>query len=217
MMNEKVMYNTEARLPFLTGILFLLLAGGCDIDYKPKPRAYPRIAFPQRAYKQYAPDSCPFQFKLPIYAKVEPYTFGKSEPCWQTIHFEPFNAQLHLSYKQVNGDTDRLYQMAEDARAFVYRHTVKAQTVDEALITNPQRNVSGILYQLGGEAASAVQFYVTDSSRHYLRGALYFKTRTNRDSLAPIIDFLEKDIEAIIRSIRWQETAGGMRSSNASS
>ena len=188
----------------LAGIFMLLGTAGCDMDYKPKPRAYPRIAFPEREYREYAPDTCPFRFSLPTYAQVKPYEFGQPEPCWQTIHFAPFDAQLHLSYKQVKGDTARLYQMSEDARAFVYRHTVKAQTVDEALISNPRRNVSGILYQLGGETASALQFYVTDSSQHYLRGALYFKARTNRDSLAPVIDYLEKDIRTIIRSIRWQ-------------
>lgn len=192
----------------LMGVPFMALMA-CDPPYSPKPRAYPRIDFPEHRYQLYDPDTCPFQFEMPSYAEIQPYEFGKAEPCWQTVHFRPFDAQLHLSYKPVAGDKERLYKMAEDARSFVYRHTVKAQTVDEAMIRSEEQSVYGIFYTLGGETASAVQFFVTDSSRHYLRGALYFKARTNRDSLAPVIDFLEKDIRKIVRSLRWQRPTEG--------
>jgi gliding motility-associated lipoprotein GldD len=135
---------------------------------------------------------------------MEAYRFGKPEPCWQTLHFKPFEAYLHLSYKPVRGKEAKLNQMAEDARQFVYNHTVKAQQIQQSLIHDGD-SVNGVFYELGGETASAVQFYVTDSSRHYLRGALYFKAKTNRDSLDPIIDFIKADIRKLIESLEWKE------------
>ncbi|MBP1674669.1 MAG: gldD, partial [Bacteroidetes bacterium] len=84
-------------------------------------------------------------------------------------------------------------------------HINKADAINELVINDKESNVFGILYDLKGNTATSVQFYVTDSTNHYLRGSLYFESEPNADSLAPVIDFFREDIIHIIETLKWKE------------
>ncbi|GIV34890.1 MAG: gliding motility lipoprotein GldD [Chitinophagales bacterium] len=190
-------------------LCLLLLLHGCDEPTTPRPRGYFRIDLPQKAYSQYVSDSCPFTFKYPVYAEIvrDSLFFGEpvENPCWMDIHFPELGAKVHLSYKPIN-DQNNLYKLLEDAHKLSFKHTGKAQYIDESLIKNTH-GVSGLLYEIGGDAASNVQFFLTDSVHHYLRGALYFNAIPNEDSLAPVIQFIKQDLQVMIETFQWVEKA----------
>lgn len=178
-----------------------LVLWGCDSPSVPKPRGYFRIDFPEKEYRVF--DSIyPFSFKYPVYGKVNPENNRGQEGSWINVDFPRYKARIHLSYKDVSGN---LNLMMEDARSLAYKHTVKADAIDERIFANPQKKVYGILYDIKGNSASSIQFYLTDSVKHYIRGALYFRVEPNKDSLAPAVDFFTKDVVALIESFEWKQ------------
>jgi gliding motility-associated lipoprotein GldD len=189
-------------LHFFSILLLILFISSCKESFTPKPKSYPRIDYPDRSYQKYSGD-CPYTFDYPVYAILEAEGDPDSSPCWFNIVYKPFNARLHLSYKSIRSQSD-LSVYAEDAHNLVYKHTVKAEEINESLIKTNNK-VYGMLYELEGNTATALEFFVTDSSTHYLRGALYFKTRINRDSLDPMIDFLKVDVKKMIETMKWKE------------
>jgi gliding motility-associated lipoprotein GldD len=94
--------------------------------------------------------------------------------------------------------------LTEDARSFAFKHTVKATSIDQGIIYNPDRKIYGIYYTIDGNAASSVQFFLTDSTRNYIRGALYFNTEPRLDSIQPVLDFVKKDVNVMIKSFKWK-------------
>ena len=184
-------------------LLYLLLASclffvSCEQSYIPKQRGFQRIIMPDKKYKPFVSD-CGFRCEIPMYATVFPDDNFK-EKCWFNIFYAPFNATLHLSYKPVKNKKE-LDQFVEDSRTLVYKHTVRADEIYEVLIGNAYLN--GMLYELSGNTATNFQFYVTDSTSGYIRGALYFNTQTNTDSVAPVLDFIKRDVMHMLQTIRW--------------
>ena len=187
---------TVLLLPLLLSMLFL--ACGEPEATIPRPRGYFRIDFPAKAYQRYT-GNCPFAFDYPLYAQVRPSR--ENQPCWPNIEFLRLRARLHLSYRPVEGN---LPEILEDSRTLTYKHTVRANDIREKLYSNPESRVYGTLYEVSGNAASAIQFHLTDSSRHFIRGSLYFDAAPNADSLAPVVEFLRSDINRLIESFSWQ-------------
>lgn len=185
-------------------LLVALLFAGCnnDHDYTPKPRGYFRIVFPKKEYQQYE-GGCPFTFMYPKYAVIEPDKSRGAQNCWLNMRFPQFKGTLHMSYQPVSSKKE-FNELTEDARTFAFKHTVKATSIDQAIIHNPDRKIYGIYYTIDGNAASSVQFYITDSTKNYLRGALYFNTEPRLDSIQPVLDFVKKDVNAMIRSFKWK-------------
>ncbi len=186
----------------LSILLFFLVISGCTYDYTPKPRGFFRIGLPPKKYQAYDPAECPYSFDLPVYARVVPDNRRFAEPCWSDIEFPAFNAVINLSYKPLENN---LNKYIEDSRTLVYKHTVKADAIDEKVVSHPDNHVYGLLYDIGGDAASSVQFYLTDSTHHFLRGALYFNVAPQHDSLAPVISFISDDIIRMITTLRWKQ------------
>ena len=184
----------------LTIMGLTLLLSACDPEYTPKPKAYFRIDFPAKEYQDFNTD-CPFSFKVPAYSIMKPYVGKKQEYCWYNLEFKGMRATLHLSYLPLNNN---LPAELRDSRELVYKHTVKADAIEEEPIINAEHKVYGLIYHLSGNTASAKQFYLTDSTRHFVRGALYFNCPPNSDSLAPVVDFLSADIYQLIESFRWK-------------
>ncbi|WP_437920116.1 gliding motility lipoprotein GldD [Sphingobacterium sp. LRF_L2] len=185
--------------------LFILLFGiSCtSTDYSPKPRGFFRIVFPETQYVSDAPIGCPFSFERPIYANLTDTPDKEQHPCWKNIDFPQFNARLHLSYFAI-GPHATLTQLTEDARTFAFKHTAKATAIDQAKIYYPENDVFGLTYTIEGNTASSFQFFVSDSTRHYLRGALYFNEKPNLDSIQPVLAFLKTDVEHLISTVRWK-------------
>lgn len=186
--------------------LSVLLLAGCGHDKTPKPKAYPRVVFPAKAYRWYDPPGCPYRFELPVYARAESDTvfFGETpeNPCWLNIQFPEFNGTINLTYKSV-ADAAAFEKMLDDAHKLSFKHAKKADFIDEARVQNAQ-GVTGIIFEAGGEAASNFQFFLTDSTRHFIRGALYFNNEPQADSMAPVYRFVRADLDRMIGSFSWK-------------
>lgn len=191
--------KTVKRTFFLLVIVAFVFSS-CTKDYSPKPRGYFRIDLPQKKYIHYVPENCPFEFDIPTYAEIKYDTNRFAEPCWMYLVFPSINGQLYITYKPV---TENLIKYTEEARSMVYKHTVKANAINEKII-HTQNNAHGMLYDIGGNAASSVQFYITDSVKHYVRASLYFYAPPQADSLAPVISFVREDITHFIDSFKWK-------------
>jgi len=181
-------------------LIFFLFIAGCGTNFTPKPKGYFRIDFPVKSYQMFD-GSCPFSFEYPSYGKVVNDTDKDAEPCWMNIEFKDFKGKIHLSYKPVNKNISKF---TEDAHTLAYKHAIKADAIEENPILDDQRKVYGLVYEIKGNAASSVQFYVTDSVKNFLRGSLYFEAEPNKDSLAPAIDFFRKDILHLIATLKWK-------------
>lgn len=181
--------------------LFLIIS--CrNHDYTPKPRGFFRIDFPEKKYRLYN-SACPFTFSYPIYANIVLDLNRNAQPCWFNIEFPQFKGTLHLSYMPVT--SKKIFnELIEDAYTFAFKHTVKATAIDQGKIAYPEHKLSGIYYRIDGNTASAVQFYLTDSTKNYLRGALYFNELPRQDSIKPVLDFVKKDIDVMIKTFRWK-------------
>lgn len=198
-------YSRPAHMRYaglLVLVLMLFAACGGNHDYSPKPRGYFRIKFPKKEYQDYTA-GCPYTFTYPKYAFIEPDLSRNAKPCWVNMQFPQFNATLHLSYQQVTSKKE-FNQLVEDARTFAFKHTVKATSIDEGIIAYPGRKVYGIYYTIDGNAASSVQFFLTDSTKNYLRGALYFNSEPKLDSIQPALNFVKKDLQVLIKSFKWK-------------
>lgn len=190
------------RLTWIPIIFLAALVTACGNDYTPKPRGYFRIDFPDHSYRRFD-TTFPYTFEYPGYAMVVPDPTKLSEPYWINILYQPFNAQLHVSYKRISGG---LEGYLEDARALVNKHIPKATAITQQEYINDSAKVYGLVFEIrGSDAASAYQFYLTDSLSNFVRGALYFNLVPNNDSLAPVISFLKTDIQHMISTFRWKK------------
>lgn len=181
-------------------IVGLVLAGtACKPPAVPKERGYFRIDFPEKQYVSYSGD-CPFSFDVPSYSKLL-----KSEeahkPCWYNLDFTEYGATIYLTYKALNHD---LFEHIEDVRTLVYKHTIKADDIKEELLLRRKDKVYGIVYFIEGNTASSLNFFATDSTKHFLSGSLYFNTQPNRDSLQPAISFFQQDIVHLLETLEWR-------------
>lgn len=194
------MHKSSLFLLLIT--FFCLSLFSCENDdYIPKPRGYFRIDFPEKRYTSYLASHCGFGFEVPVYSMVMPDKSNFAEPCWINIDFPIQRGTLHLSYKKVNNDVSKF---TEDARSLVYKHTVKAEAIEEEFISYPDKKVYGTIYHIEGNAASSLQFYITDSTTHFIRGALYFNVVPNKDSIAPVAEFINADIYHLLETFQWK-------------
>jgi len=185
---------------FFLALLSILLAGACKEEYIPKPRGYFRIDFPEKEYIQIDSPKLPYRFEIPVYSKLEADNERIAEPYWTNLKIPQNRADLHISYKNVDNN---LLELTEDSRSLAYKHTSKADAINERIYINAQKKVYGTIYLIEGNAASPLQFYLTDSTKHFLRGALYIREVPNIDSIRPVIDFLTPDIIHLIETTEW--------------
>lgn len=179
--------------------LFLLVMVSCNEKYTPKPYGYYRIDFPAKTWTR-TPDSLPYSFEVSANAVVEPDRDKDAEPGWINIHYPQYNAKLHLSYKRITTDTS-LMSYTGDCHHLAYTHTIKAESINEKYFQKD--NLFGLIYLIEGNTASSTQFFVTDSTRHFLRGALYFNQHPDKDSLAPVINYLRQDVVNLMETISF--------------
>jgi gliding motility-associated lipoprotein GldD len=185
--------------------LLIVVLAACNSDYTIKRRGYFKIDFPQHQYQLFDQPGYPYTFEYPVYAKViKDTTFFESKPendYWINIDFPQFNGRIYMSYKDI-GKND-FTKLVNDAFTMTYKHTSKATEITDSAMTTPT-GISGVFFNVGGNAATAKQFFVTDSVKHFLRGALYFDAAPNEDSLGIVNDFLQADMKHLINSLRWK-------------
>ena len=184
-------------------VLVLVACISCtNRNYAPKPRGYFHIELPEKAYVPFD-KNCPFTFDYPAYAEVVADKGTGTKPCWYNLSFEQFNARLHMTYYGVDSKSE--YQsLVEDARTLAFKHTVKANAIDQKIINYPAKKLYGVYYSIEGNTASSVQFFLTDSAQHYFRAALYFNERPQYDSIQPVVTFIKKDIARMIETFKWR-------------
>ena len=183
-------------LPILS--LFLL---GCGDDPLPKPKGYLRLEYPKAVYEE-ANTPLPFTFEKNKLA--EPISKIKTSGSTKgvDIKYPRLKATVYLNYRMVSDNN--LDSLLRDAQNLTQKHTIKADEILTVPFENKEDKVYGMLYEVGGDAASQSQFYVTDSLRHFLSGSLYFYAKPNYDSLYPASEYLKKDIKRIMESVRWK-------------
>jgi len=189
--------------PIVTALLLLLLAA-CESNYYPKPKGFFRIDLPEKEYILFDSLLYPYRFDIPSYALIIADTTSHAEPFWINVEFPTFNASLHFSYKKIQNNIDVYF---EDSRLFVNKHIPKANLINERVYSNVHKKVHGVVFNVEGTGvASPVQFFLTDTTNHFVRAALYFNVVPNNDSLKPVIDFIKEDIEHLIESFEWNNS-----------
>jgi gliding motility-associated lipoprotein GldD len=197
------MKNNNYIIYFFAFIIIAIFFSACsNSDYVPKPRGYYKINLPEKSYIDYS-SGCNYSFKIPVYADVRNDSSRDSQPCWKNVVYPTLNGRLHLSYFKIENQK-MLGSLIEDSRRLVFKHTVKAEGIQESKISNNQSKVYGLFYDIEGNAASSIQFFVTDSTNNFLRGALYFYAEPQADSIAPVLEFVKKDIMVMLESFKWK-------------
>ncbi len=184
-------------------IFFSLVFFSCEQNAVPKPKGFNKIDLPDHQYRL-LPDSFPYQFQYSKNANIEKSRSRFADPSWITLHYPDLKASVQLTYKPVNQDKQKLEEYMLDAYNLTSKHQVKAYAIDETLIKSPSGKIA-IVAELSGEVPTQFQFYTTDSSEHFLRGALYFETATQNDSLAPVIEYIKTDMVHLINTLEWTE------------
>ena len=185
----------------------VLMACGGETSQLPKPRAYPRIEFPEGEPTSLALEVCPFDFQRPAYALVERDTTYFDEapkhPCWFDLVTPQLNGRVHFSYYPI-ASAAAFEELRDDAFDLAGKHTIVANYIDEQPIARPDAGVYGFAFDIEGDVASPFQFYVTDSARHFLRGAVYVNAQARADSLAPVYAFLREDALEAVGTLEWE-------------
>lgn len=199
MINSCLKMRKIISVVILLGVLMLV---SCNPDPVPKPRGYFRIDLPQHEYHTFD-TTYPFGFEYPEYAVLQTRGPNIREPYWFNMHYPRFDGTVYFSYKRVD---DNLARLIDDSHEFVGKHMSKASAVDERIIMQREKDKYGLIFEIkGAETASPYQFFITDSTHHFLRGALYFNNKPNNDSLAPVIQFVQEDMKHFIRTFHWKE------------
>ncbi|WP_375586521.1 gliding motility lipoprotein GldD [Cyclobacterium xiamenense] len=185
----------------MIGILLLLLLGSCSKTYVPKPMGYNRIDLPEREFEALEMD-LPYTFQHSTHLQVEPDSFNMAEKNWINLHYTSLGARVHLTYKPITGGRQNLKSYLDDALTLTFKHQIKAYGIDESVVRTPT-GYTGLVAELSGEVPTQFQFFVTDSTAHFLRGALYFKTAVKNDSLAPVIEYIKTDMMHLINSVEF--------------
>ena len=192
---------------FIFIFTFTALIGftACNSRFTPKTTGYPAIQLPKKTYQSNAVNDLPYAFDIPTYAVVDKKVayrgVDQQKAGWMNLQFPTLNATVYISYNPVQ--KDKLEVLVRDAYNFANNHSNKASFIEDSAFENPQ-GLRGVFFHLGGDVASPYQFFITDSSRHFLRGALYFDTTPNADSLAPVIDFLYQDLKQLVQTFHWK-------------
>src|ERR1051326_3136861 len=179
----------------------------CNSDYTlGKKRGYFKINFPEKAYRQFDEPCYAYTFEYPVYSTIiKDTTFFESKPenpWWINIDFPQFAARAHISYKEIG--KNNFDSLVNDAFKMSYKqHTYKASAIEDSEIVTPN-NIHGVYFTLAGNTATANQFFLTDSTKHFLRGALYFAATPNEDSIAIVNDFLKQDLFHLINTLKWR-------------
>lgn len=178
--------------------IFLLFCVACS-DYSPKPRGYFRIEPGTHEYVDFEGSDYSFQrSSQSVIQEVKDTIDGDGF----NIIYPLLNVTIYCSYLPINQSD--FQNAAEDSRKFVYRHVVKADGIGDYLYSDLEKGVYGIVYEIQGDVASPLQFVLTDSVKHFFRGALYFNNRPNQDSVAPVLEYVRNDVSELISSFHWK-------------
>lgn len=180
---------------------FLLLTlGSCTKDVIPKPKAYLKLQYPEAIYNTYN-SNCPFEFDFNNIVEIEKPK-GIADFCAMNLNYSKLKGKIHLSYVSV--DEELLKKSLIGAQKLTQEHSQMAEGIKPSQFESLKHNTYGMVYEVDGDAASPVQFYVTDNKKHFLRGAVYFNIKPNYDSILPAAHYIKKDILVLMESLKWK-------------
>ena len=198
--------NKTLKIPLLRNMFFCIFlcffSFSCTPDFIPKPKGYNRLDLPPHNYKLISEDH-PYSFEHSIYSKILKDTSSFSEPHWIDIWYPNFRCNIQITYKELGSENKKFDELVDDSHKLTSKHQVKAYSIDEGVIKTKGGYVATV-FELSGEVPSQFQFYVTDSSKHFIRGALYFRTSTRNDSLAPVIEYMKEDIMHLLNTLKFE-------------
>ncbi len=216
--------TADHKKAILLFTLFLLMFVSCNSVYTSRKKGYFNIDLPEHSYKSYDKEGFPYSFEYPVYAiPVKDSTYFDSTPendYWVNIDFPQFEARIFLSYKIIGGNSvykiknaggtysdsvgiNRFDIMVNDAFNLTNKNEAVASSIKDSVFRT-KNNISGVYFKVGGNAATATQFFLSDSTRHFIRGALYFSATPNADSIRPVQEFLDVDIKHLINTFKWK-------------
>lgn len=182
-------------------VLALLIFTSCEQNFLPKPQGYNRIDLPPHQFVTLA-EGYPYTLEYSESSQVEKDSFNLLEDAWINLNYEEFGAKVHLTYKKIDGKTVDFKSLSQDAFKLTAKHQKMAYGIEEAILVTPQ-GYSGVVAELEGEVPTQFQFFVTDSTQHFLRGALYFNTAMKNDSLGPVIEYIKVDMAHLMNSVKF--------------
>jgi gliding motility-associated lipoprotein GldD len=180
---------------------FAGISQSCRNNYTPRPYGFFRVTISEPEYSFISSPYLPYRFEKSQIAEIK-LRESPDEIYWIDIVYTTLNATIHGSYIRINNN---LYELTEDARNLAYAHVSRADDLREPFFYHPEKSVYGFLYYIRGNVASPIKFFVTDSVRHFFRGALYFNHRPNKDSIAPMLDYIREDIIHLMETFEWLE------------
>ena len=183
-------------------VLFFLLAG-CEQSYTPKPKGYNRLILPAHEYTV-LPDSLPYSFAISTAARILRDSSYIAERYWIDLFYPAITANIQITYKNLNQDPQFLKELVNDSYKLTAKHQIKAYAIEESVVKTPSGKTA-VIAELEGEVPSQFQFFITDSTHNFIRGALYFRTSTKNDSLAPAIEYMKIDAMHLINTLQWKE------------
>jgi gliding motility-associated lipoprotein GldD len=195
-MNKPIVFSVSAIL------LGSFLISSCSTNYQPKPKGYNRLLLPDKKYRA-LPDSLPYQFEYSSSANLLRDTSWVNEKFWIEIYYPTLKANIHITYKRIQNRDALLKELLNDAYRLTSKQQIKAYGIDEVKVVTPLGKTA-LIAEISGEVPSQFQFTMTDSSTNFLRGALYFNTKVQNDSLAPAIDFMKKEVMHLINTLEWK-------------
>lgn len=179
-------------------LIFVLFSSteSCKEEVLPKPRAQLRLEYQNPEYSTIQSD-CPFHFDVSSATKAV-----VNKKCWVNLEYSALKASVNMTYRPVEGNLEELLREAEK---LTFNHTVKADGISSRPYANVDHKVYGSIFEVTGNAASPLQFHVTDSLNHFITGAVYFDVQPNYDSIRPAIQYIEKDIVKLVESLEWKQ------------
>ena len=188
-----------------TAVILLFFVAGisqsCRQQFTPRPYGFYRVTIQPPEYSLIDIPGLPYRFELSQLAEIQ-FRESPDQAYWIDIVYPMLNAKIHGSYFRINNN---LFELVENSRSLAFEHISRATELREPFFYHPERSVFGVLYDIRGNVASPVQFFVTDSVHHFFRGALYFSHRPNQDSVAPMLDYIRQDIIHIMETWEWVE------------
>ena len=186
----------------------VLLCLACESNWLPKPPGYNRIELPRHEYQRLE-KGYPYQLDFSTHSRVEADSFNLDEKEWINLNYKEFGAKVHLTYKKIDQSTD-FKTLSNDAFNLTAKHQIKAYGIEEAILLTPNGYVA-VVAELSGEVPTQFQFFVTDSTANFLRGAVYFNSALKNDSLAPIIEYIKLDMAHLINSVNFEKKAANKK------
>ncbi len=187
-------------------LLIVLIWVSCEKTYTPKPKGFNRLDLPERSYVA-LPDSLPYTFDISSSVKILRDSSYIAERYWIDLYYPKIVANVQITYKPLNNDNKLLKELVNDAYKLTSKHQIKAYAINENILVTPLGKTA-VVAELEGEVPSQLQFFITDSTTNFLRGALYFRTSTKNDSLAPAIEYIKIDIMRMLNTLEWKEPNG---------